>query len=397
MSSLTDYFYLKRAGRYIFPLNSNDKLPIVYGDLTDGSNGNWVLPCIDVSNYVYAFAGHEVMSVGEGNSISIYADGVLAAPANYTFDESDNYESEGIISTITFTTDQANKVITARGKGKDSAGVLINNIIDIINDFLTVENTFTATLFEPTSKAMAKSTFTKQSYVAAGIINEDIQIWELIQKMIGSFLGSAFLNGSKELVLIIDDGTISQYGTAGIIGKGDLNFISATQKGINLINQCPASYAYNYVKQEFNSHTDDTAHADTVSQNIYGMQKPTSPYRFYWCRNLTAVQKIQDLIVAKFKNPVWEVELEDLSLKNCHLDVNELLMTSIDYLYDTGGDELINEVYKIVSVNPGFSKAKIHFRCLDTGYFLTVSHLLDGSWLLDGSYKLGGDRDTTIF
>jgi len=117
-TALDDTFYLDRASRYSSPLNSNDRLPIPYGDLTDGSTGVWTLPCIDTANFVYCFGDCEVLTVAGGNSISIYADGVLVNPADYTFDESNNYEAKGLISTITFTSDQANKVISARGKGK---------------------------------------------------------------------------------------------------------------------------------------------------------------------------------------------------------------------------------------------------------------------------------------
>ncbi|HPZ00287.1 MAG TPA: hypothetical protein PLS28_02330 [Clostridiales bacterium] len=116
--TLNDTYYLSRSGRYNNPLNTNDRLPIVYGDLTDGTSGNWILPCIDTVNHVYCYADHEVLSVADGNSVSIYKDGVLVDPGDYVFDESDNYEFEGTIAKITFSTDQGNAVISARGKGK---------------------------------------------------------------------------------------------------------------------------------------------------------------------------------------------------------------------------------------------------------------------------------------
>lgn len=397
MTLLSDTFYLKRAGRYNNSLNSNDRLPIVYGDLTDGTGGIWSLPCIDTTAFVYCFAAHEVMSVVEGNSVSIYVNGDLENPANYTFDESNDYESEGAIATVTFTADQGNSIITARGKGKDASGTLIENIIDIVNDFLTVENDFTSAIYEASAKARASQIFTAQAYAAAGVIDQDRSIWEIIVEMMASFLGSAYLNGEGELVLEIDDGAISQYGQAGIIPKSDIKIIDARQRLENLINQCPSNYSYDYVTREFKSQTDETAHADTASQNIYGKREPNTPYQFYWCRDITTVQAVQDIIVGKFKNPVYEIEIEDVTLKRAHLDIGDVFIATLEDLYDTNENQLLNHYWRCTSVKPDYLRGSIRFRGLQTVYFLTYAYLADGTYDADGSIKAGGDRDTTIY
>lgn len=396
MSFLTDTFYLSRASRYSAPKNGNERLPIVYGDMTDGTNGIWPLPCIDTANFVYAFAGHAVLTVAGGNSINIYADGVLVNPANYTFSASNNYESKGTISTITFTSDQINAVITARGKGKVLTGTtLMENIIDIVNDFLAVENDFTSALYEATYKSRASQIFTAQSYKAAGAIISDGSIWDIITEMMSSFLGSAYLDGDGDLVLEIDDGTVSQYG-ATIIRKGDASLIDVKLRLNNIINQCPANYAYSYADGEFKSQTNDSAHADAISQGIHGIREPNTPYQFYWCRDLVSVQKIQEIIVGKLKNPIYEIEIECNSLKQIHLDQGDVFIYGIDALYGSDGDELLNNYWRTVSVKPNFSKGKINFRALQTPYYMTVAHLADGICLADGSVKAGNERDTTI-
>ena len=394
---LTDYLYLKRANRYTSHKNSNDRLPVVYGDLTDGTSGNWTLPCIDTVNHVYAFAGHEVLSVADGNAISIYADDALVNPANYVFDESNDYESEGLISTVTFTVDQANAKITARGKGKVSAGVLIENIIDIIDDLLTVECDFSPTLYDATSKARASQLFTGQAYKAAGVIDKDINLWTLLQQMMGSFLGSIYLNADKLLAFYIDDGTLSMFGEAAIIPKSDIHVVSATQKSSNLVNQCPSSYGYNYAAGEFRHHVNDSAYADAVAQNIFGVQEPTSPYQLYWCRDTTSVNAIQTILVAKLKDPLWEVEIEDLSLKRAHVDVMDLVAATIDSIYDAQGQEYLNQWFRVVSCKPDFPKNKVNLRLQDTRFYRMVAYLADGSHLADGSIRAGGDRDVTVY
>ncbi len=470
--NLADYFYLKRAGRYSDPLNSNDRLPIVYGDLTDGPSGNWILPCLNTGANVYAFAGHAVLPQYEtlsldvapatawvagrvvtgqtsgatcvvvsqltaltyqvrsrtgtfqnheivgvtgtpaeladqgvlfptltNSTIAIYEDDMELNPVLYEFKESDDYEGEGIISTINFTTPKGNTVISARGKGKADGLTLIDNIIDILYDFLTVENNFPAAIFDATTKATAIVKFNAQSYKAAGVINKDISIWEVLQNMMSSFLGSVFINGSRTLSVDIDNGSISEYGTAAPTSRSEIIFEGAEQRLINVINQIPASYGYDYVRgNEFRHHTnDDTYAASLTSQSIYGMREPGSPYRFYWNRNLASIQKIQQIIIDKFAYPVWVINFEDITLKRCHVDVGDLITVTSDNLYDSNSTIMTNHIFKVLTVNPQFARGRVKFRCLDTGYYAYLLKKLDGTFLLDGTTRAGSNRDETDY
>ena len=401
MTKLSDTYFLKRAGSYSNPLNSNQRLPIIYGNLTDGIAGNWELPCLNATDWVYAYAGSEVLSVANGNTIVIYENGLVltSGGVDYTFNAANNYEGHGTIATIDMVNPKLNAIITATGKGKPTAAAgatLMENIIDIVNDFLTVENDFTSALYEATAKATAAAIFTGQSYKAAGAIVEDVPIWETIMNMMGSFLGSAFINGQGELILDIDVNTIP-LGMADIIPKGDAFLTDAKIKRDNIINQCPCNYAYSYTNYEFKKHTDATAHADAISQSVFGMRTPSTPYQFYWCRDLTSVQKVQDYIVAKLKNPIYEIEITDATLKRVGVDIGDFIAWSADSLYGQDGIQLLNNFWKIISVRPDYGKNNIVFRALQTDHFLMAGFLLDGSWILDGSKKLGGGRDTTIY
>ncbi len=402
MTKLSDIFYLNRASRYANPMFGNDRLPIVYGDLSDGIDGNWTLPCIDTVNWVYAFAGHEVLSAANGNTVTIYEDGMelTGGGVDYDFDELNDYEGLGNIAIIDMVNPKDNAVITATGKGKPTAtggATLTENIIDIVYDFLTVENDFTSALFESTAKSKASQIFSAQSYEAAGIILNDKEIWQIIIEMMASFLGSAYFNGSGELVLTIDDGTLSQYGQAGIIRKSETILIEAKQRLANIINQCPCNYAYNYVSGEFKQETDAAAHTDAASQGIYGVRKPNAPYQFYWCRDLTSVQTVQDIIVAKFKDPIYEIAIDVQNLAQAGIDQGDVFIRSVDSLYDSNEDLLLNQYWQAIGVKPDFQSNKIALRALQTNYFLTLAYLLDGSFEFDGDVLLGGDRDTTVF
>ena len=400
-TKLTDTFYLKRAGRYAAPLNSADRLPVVYGDLTDGTLGVWTLPEIDTANYVFAFAGHEVLSVANGNSIAIYENDLLLDPAMYTFNEANNYEGLGVIATIDFTTPKTGSVITARGMGKPTTSggaTLMENIVDIIYDLMTVENDWTAANFEGTAKARAAQLFTAQSYKAAGAIVEDAVLWDIVTDMLSSFLGSAWLDGNGKLVLDIDTNTIAyEYGQNAIFSRADAELTDAIQRLANIINQCPCNYSYNYVAGEFKKQTNDTAHADAISQGIYGVREPNTPYQFYWCRDLTSVQTVQDLIVAKFKDPLYEITIQDASPKHYDVDVGAIIIFSAESLYGKDGNPLRNHFWRVLSVQPDLQSMTAKVRTLQTEYYLTAGYLADGTYLADGSIFAGSNRDMTIF
>ena len=388
-------YVLNRAERYTNPLDSNAALPVVFGDLTDGADGNWKLPCIDTVNFVYCFAGHAVLSVVNGNSINIYADDALVNPANYTFDESDDYEGQGTIAKVTFAGDQGNSVITARGKGKDDAGTLIENIVDIVDEFLTAENDFSSGDYEATAKATATALFSSQGYKAAGVIDRDVNTWELLQRMMASFLGSIYFNAQKQLVLSIDDG-VTIHNPAAFISKANIELVEARQRLASLTNQCPARYAYNYAKGQFRSYDDGSSYANNGSQGIYGVQAP-EPYEYHWCRHLTSIQTMQEIITTKYGKPVWEIEFKDSSAKSVHCDAGDVVAATFDMLYDADGIQKINEFIEILSVKPDLDRDRMILRGIDTNLFMTIAYLADGTYLADGSIKAGGNRDLTIY
>ena len=107
---------LARSGRYTQPRRENEALPLVYGDCTlGGSGGVWSCPCIDTASYVYAVAGHPLLSLADGNSVTVYDrnDEVLGG---WTFNEDHDYESQGAIATLTFSSSQqANEPTHAAG------------------------------------------------------------------------------------------------------------------------------------------------------------------------------------------------------------------------------------------------------------------------------------------
>jgi len=370
MSDLDVKFELRKAEIYTNPAITSAVLPIVYGDLTAGSRGIWEVPCIDTVNHVYAFADHEVMSVANGNSITVYVDGVQTA-SGWTFSHNNAYESQGTISIITFTSDQGNSKITVKGKGKDDGGgVITDNIIDIIYDFLTVENSFTLNNFDATKKATSHNVFSDKSYEAAGVIDQDEKIWDIVQKMIGSFLGYIYIDGNNKISMSIFDGIDPSQSAAPAIPEHEIEIKTALQRQENLINQCPAYYSYNYSEQQFDDYSSGESGADTASQNIYGAQLPGDDFELFWCRDSTSIGVIQDLVTDKYGFPLWEVEFIDQTLKRLFVDIGDFLAITTREIYDIEGDSWDQRLVEITSINPNFKKSTVTFKTVDTGVTL---------------------------
>jgi hypothetical protein len=370
---------------------SSAVLPIPYGNLTDGGVGIWTLPLIGKTSKTFAYAGCPVISAANGNKIKIYSNGTLLDPSLYTFNESNNFSGLGNIATIVFTTDRSSETITAQGLGKAMASdstLLEENIVNFVYDLLTVESDFDPSMFEPTKLSRARQVFLSQGYKAAGVIKENRVFWDIIIEMMASFLGSAYKNGANLLCLDIDNGAIPQ-SLPPIISRSDVSWplTDARQRLFNLINQVPANYSYNYVTSSFLNIDDGTAHADLVSQGIYGVMTPNSAgdisaetsgsYDFYWCRDKASVQIAQDVLVGKFANPFYEIEFDDITLKNLGLDVGGFFILTVDSLFDSKGSPLYNQYWKMVSVKPDLSKKAITFRANQTPYYKVISGARD--------------------
>lgn len=396
--------YLNRAGRYTSPKNSNDRLPIIYGDLTDGVSGNWKLPCINTVSNVYCFAAHETLSVVNGNTVSIYSNGVLVTASDYTFNHANNYESVGLISTITFSVPPTqNAVITASGKGKPSvsgSSTLMTNIIDIIEDYLVVESV-SAQLndFHATSKSASSLKFDNAGYLAAGIIEGDNAIQKTLSDMGGSFNLDIWVNNEQKLKIVLNDGTFVLTELADHISSGDVEFVQAKLQRDNIVNRIPISYQYDFAKNQFSSHSDVSSEADSSSIYLYGARTLDAPYPFYWCRDLQSCKAVRDSILntQKTQNKVWEITFRDNSLKRSHVEVGDIIALTFDMLYDEKGSPLINQYLKILDINYDFNKDSITFRALNTGYYLTRQRKYDGSWKYDGSGTYGSERDANKY
>lgn len=390
-TDFSETHFLSRAGRYAAPLKDNDLLPLVWGDLTDGSDGVWTLPCIDTANHVYAYSDGESLSVANGNVVTIYVEGVETAA---TFDESDNYEGKGIISTITFSSTQGNDKVTARGMGRPTTpagSTLMENIVDIVDNFLINETGFDSGRYDKTSKIDTRAKFEAKGYTSAGVVTEDAAIWETVPVMMGSFLGSAFFSDSL-LRFAIDDGLPPV--PVDAVPLRDFNFDGATMNGENHVNRCPAEYQFSYVDGNFGAITDDIAQADAVSIGTYGTLRPPDPFKAYFCRDLLSMNSIQTIIVNNQKDPTYDISLTMIDPFWILLQPGDTIGVDIESLFGSDG-AFDRQNILVLSSSPNLYNLKTTIRALDQkSRFLeyVIQPLLDS----DGDPVLDSDSDPIL-
>lgn len=402
---LNDRYILPRAGRYANPEREAAALPLVYGDLTDGSAGVWELPQIDTtaSAKIYAFAGHAVLSVADGNSINLYDDDGLIAAGEYTFDESNNVESQGIIATCAFTVDP-NGPVRARGKGKASGAALIENPVSVLEDLLVnvVALGVSADVFDATALEDARELAVDAGYEAAGVLQEDFTPGEAVQQLLANFIGRWFLRKNRRIYIQLEGDPDVTGPLPG--GEAMAAFLSARQRGAasagprrrdEIVNRPAAFYRWNYHESEFFGFDDGTAKQDAASVNVHGaLGRSEGPYEMKWVRDLTALRAVQGVIVHLLKDGPRVFEVEQMSETALGLERGDHVSLSLDFVRDPEDrSALANQICRVLSKEYGHGAGAVRLRLLDTGAWLTTAFVLDGSVVLDGSSRLGNDRD----
>jgi hypothetical protein len=65
---------------------------------------------------------------------------------------------------------------------------------------------------------------------------------------------------------------------------------------------------------------------------------------------------------------LFEIEIEDSTLKRMDVDVGDVIIYSADNLYGIDGLPLTNAYWRVISVRPDFPNGKIMFRCQQIWY-----------------------------
>ena len=388
-------YRVRRAWEYTSPRLGTDVICDVWGDLTDGTGGQWTIPCIDTTAHVYAFAGHEVIS----HTPTVYtAAGAVIDPAGYTFSASDDYESNGAIATITFTGDQsASEPISVKGKGrKDDSDDLIDNPAGIIQDFLVGRVGWSTSDLDLVAFARARSAAAARGWKAAGIIDsEERSIGATLTEVCKSFPGSWWIGRDGKLKLAFDSATYAETEIMGVIRIGPQRNAVSTIKLGNIANQVVAGYRHSRVADRVQAGDSGASTLDAVSQSRYGVRLRSMEMR--WVRGADTASSIQALMVQLYADPRRVIEFDYTAPIALIAERGDLWLFSVDSVYDPQARPMRNQVVRVIEVNPDFKSRQTRITVLDTGMYKTVAYLADGTVIANGAHQAGGERDRTEY
>ena len=374
---------------YPAPKRPTDYLPLVYGDLGDGAAGIWTAVCVDSANLVYALAGHAL-----AGPVHLYdKDGAAIDPADYSLNLAHNYLYRGVIATATFAA-PPNEPVTARGRGKpDAGGGLIDNPLDLARDLLIAWGGATAEDLDANSFRRAQARAAGLGFRAAGVIERPRQAGQVLAELLGCFLGSAWRDGRGRLRFSLDIG-------AGAVADGDLlvsfnavnlRDMSATANLDDLCNLAAAHYAYSWVDKAYAAAYDGQDTRDLRSIGLHGplprlLELP-------WVRDAATVGTVCGRLVGLVGFPRRMISFEEAGLVNLPLEVGDPALLSLPWLGDEMGRPIVNQIVRVLALEPRLDAHATRVMVLDTGYFKTRAYPADGSWLADGSRVAGGERD----
>lgn len=395
---LTDTFSLRRAFVVTGPEFPTDIFPILYGDLAGGKGGVSYCPGIIEASYTYLIADHAVVSSGGGNSPTFYADNIVTVPASWN---DANTVAGQTAATVTFSSSMAGTRIGYRGKGKMSGGVLIENPVSVVEDFLRTVIGVASTDFDATALAEAKARAALAGYKCAGVLDQDRSPATTISEILACFGGYYFINPDGRIVVVIDDGTVPQMsGIAAHLRAHEFEQAEATWTRTDVVNQVGVNYTRNSyditLQQRFQDADDGTESADAISQQIHGEAGPgvsETALEFPWCRDGDTVRAVQEVIVSRLATPRARVRVQSPSFRLAHLDVGDYVGFSWPRLYDAQGRTLKNQIGLIEEIAIDGDSPKVDLTIRDTGAYLARCYPADGSVTAGGTVQAGSERD----
>jgi hypothetical protein len=391
-STLLNPYILPKSGRYATPKNTGDALPTVYGNTAQNSSqGVSVCPCIDTVNHVHCLACHALPS---GATIALYADNELIS-SGYSVTNSVDYESQGIIAIVTFTTEQTKTITMTTTIGKDS----LTNPIDIMIDIL--DSSGDATVRNSTVWATARRDAESLEYVASSVMASDNNPAYWMRTLLSSFLGSWYLNNAREIVISLDSDLLSSGNVAGILSELDAKKITGTRSRGNVCNQVAVNYAYTLgavdrrYKQDavpnYLAYEDGESTKDPASQLKHGTILKTIDNQ--WCRDDASIAVMQERIIARYKNPVYTLHYPLSTFDHLVVEPGDFVAYSWEVQRDENDDPIVNQIARVLSVTRDFDAFALDFDLIDYGEWLSTDpYVWDGTHLVGEGY-FGYTRD----
>jgi hypothetical protein len=320
---------------------------------------------------------------------------IVSADANKLVVEGRDLKDEAAGAEVNLIADQQrNEPLALRAKGKaDGSGNLITSPISLVRDLLTNYCGVPQEELDPTAFSRAWSRAEVLGLAAAGVIVRPVKASSLLTEILGEFLGSWWRGGDGRLRFYLDlgPGSADEAELASVLYGTHLRQVSVSAKLSQMVNQAQARYCYNQVLHDFEADYDGAGSKDTASQGIYGEQQKELELK--WVRSQSVVLTLCQRLVGLLAQPRRIISCEEDALVNLPLEKGDAALFNLEWLYDRGGRPLVNQIVRMLGIEPQFDQGTIRFTLLDTGFYKTIACLADGSHQGDGDCLAGGERD----
>jgi hypothetical protein len=382
---------MKTASAYADPRREAQKLPLVYGDMTQGgAGGQWEAVCLDTTAFVYALAGHEL----DGGVELFDKDGNQINPSEFTLNLAHDYQGKGTIATATFAADAKDlEPIGVRARGKPGDAGLLTNPVDIARDLLLNHCGVAATELHGASWAKALAVCQAQGYEAARAIAAEAKRGDLLTGLLSNFVVYWWIGGDGLIRLLADGGSgyIDAGSIAGHLGAKIVHDAGEFTSTDDICNQLKVKFAPNLTgDKEWQGEDGGESTRDAISQQRHQVRLWEA--ELPWVRTAPVANQVQAVRVSRLgrAKPRWTVTVPDCRL--AHVERGDYLTVSSDWLVDEDGLPLSYQITRIEQAERDPATGGMKLTLLDTGYFRTTARRFDGSWAFDGQGKFGGER-----
>lgn len=401
MPDLTADLPLKAAADYADPRQPTRVLPLVYGDLTVGGEGGvYQAVCLDAASRIYALAGHPLLPLDSGGAVALYdKNGDYIPQADYTLDPAHNLDGLGVIATARFAADARDREpigVAARGKPDPDGGLLENPAL-VARDLIVEVCGATETEVNPTALGRAASRAAALGFRAAGTFSRRLSLGRALTELWGGFLGSWWTGGNGRLRLGLDlgPGSLTEAELAHAFRQADLRGVVVEARLDEVVNQVRVHYRYSHLSGEYGAVYQGEDGRDPAAQGLYGVRERI--VEMPWVREEPVARAIAARLLALHKEPRRVISFEDVSRASQVLERGDAALFGLSWLCDAGGRPLVNQIARVLSVQPQLDAGTTRFSLLDTGYYKTVAFAADGGFTAGGGVLAGGLRDRAVY
>ena len=249
------------------------------------------------------------------------------------------------------------------------------------------------TSWDQTALSRAWSRAQALGYQAAGVVSRPVSAASVLTEIMGSFLGSWWRGADGRLKLFLDlgPGSTNESELTSVFSQAHLSNISVSARLSELVNQARAFYCLNPCLGEFEAFFTGEDARDLRSQGLHGAR--TQDLELKWVRHLSTAQTICSRLVGLLAAPRRFITCQEDALASIPLEKGDAALFSLDWLYDSAGRALKNQIVRVLGMEPQLDQGTIRFTLLDTGLYKTMAHLADGGRPADGSSQAGNERD----